>query len=166
MKRIRIHPAHVGLFFVIVICLLLGYFCAHANAEENTTWGQLRAELSGREPDRVSVEQLSAAMSGAMLQHPENAMPLFTTCMIIACNSKQQPKRAAVFVLYTATLTVPEIADEFIEYARKICPQSKAADKVVLPVKEEDFETPYNFQGITPPPDIFSAVTPIVDGKH
>ncbi len=159
----RIHPCHIGLFVVCLLCILLGYFVARAGAEEVAPWELIKSELAGQSPSEVPVEALTAAMLGAMLQHPEQRMPLFQTAVVIACNHKSRPKRAAVMILYAATQLFPDDTETFVAYARKHCPNSGAADKVILPKKEveEDLTTPMNFAGLVPPSTIFTPVTPV-----
>jgi hypothetical protein len=163
--KLRIHPVHIWFVILCVACIAIGYFTARANgAEEPPAWDLIKAELSGDSPDGVPVEKLAAAMCAAMLSHPEEAFPLFNTAIIIACNSRERPKRATVFILYTACETLPDYRESFVRIARRVCPLSGAAEKVVLiPTDDSFIGGVFDFNGITP--SFPGEVTPYRDGK-
>ena len=170
-NRNKLAP-YFGVAAVVIIAILLGVACGRVRAEDSPlarqAWEQLTAELMGQEPANVALPQLNAAMVAVIERSPELSRHAAALCFVIACHYKVRPKESVMFLLFHAVAARPEFGEDFIEIAKKICPNARPQEKVVLPRSdiEEDLSTPLNFAGITPPSTPFTPITEVQDHRR
>ncbi len=162
-----VHPAHIGLFFVCLIAIALGYFTARANGATTDTpppaWTLLKQEL-GKDPNKADIVDLGKALRSALAARVDLLLPLAQTASSLAC--RMPYKRAALLVVVQICVDArPDRLVEIVDTCYAICPDGVRGveEKLVIAVPEEGDLTPKWVPPEFPTTNIWSAVTPVTN---